>query len=521
MQRDAASQLFGSFFGQNGGFDDHVDGGTSRFDAQGVIYTAICANCEGPRTPGFFPTTPGVWATVNGGNNCNEAAVKIEMNFGGVIASVTATINGVIDTIGCVPLAIKFVDTLAKGKQYIWDYGDPFSTKNDTTFAPNNFATHTYTQVGVYTVMEIAVDSSTCNGADTAYITVKVGNNQVTPGFFATKIPPCTNLSYDFTNTTTAVLPSFTATSFLWDFGDGSPQVRAGLNSVQHTYASVGSYNVKLVVDDTTFCNAPDSVIHQVRLAVAVKAQFETPATGCVPYNALFQNTSLGGTDFLWNFGDGTTSTAVDPSHLYKGLGTYTVKLVAFDTSTCNKVDSTTFNITVIANPTAGFTASPNPGVKENTPTQFTNLSLGATRYIWNFGDGQTSTETNPIYQFESTGVFNVCLQAINAAGCIDTFCLDVSAKVTPLVAVPNAFTPGNFGKNGIIKVVGFGITKMTWNIYNRWGQLVFSSSSKSQGWDVTFKGALQPMDVYAYTLDVQFSSGIKERKTGDITLIR
>ena len=521
LQRDAASQLFGSFYGQTGGFDDHVDGGTSRFDAQGVIYTAICANCGGPKTPGFFPTTPGVWASVNGSNNCNEAAVKIEMNFGGVIASVTATINGVIDTVGCVPLTIKFVDTLAKGKQYIWDYGDPFSTKNDTTYAPNNFASHTYTQVGVYTVMEVAVDSSTCNGSDTAYITVKVGNNQVTSGFFATKIPPCTNLSYDFTNTTTAVVPSFTGNSFLWDFGDGSPQVRAGLTSIQHTYASVGTYNVKLVVDDTTFCNAPDSVIHQVRLAVAVKAQFETPATGCVPYTALFQNTSLGGTDFLWYFGDGTTSTAVDPSHLYTGLGTYTVKLVAFDTTTCNKKDSTTFNVTVIANPAAGFTASPNPGVQENTPTQFTNLSMGASSYIWNFGDGQTSTEINPLYQFTSTGVFNVCLQAINAAGCIDTFCLDVSSKITPLVAVPNAFTPGKFGKNAIIKVEGFGIAKMNWNIYNRWGQLVFSSSNKSIGWDGTFKGALQPMDVYAYTLDVQYSDGQTYRKTGDITLVR
>lgn len=521
LERNAASQLYGTFYGQTGGFDDHVDGGTSRFDAQGVIYTAICANCGGPTTPGFFPTTPGVWASVNGSSNCNEAMVKIEMNFGGVIASLEATVNGVIDTVGCVPLTITFVDTLAKGQVYIWNYGDPSSPKNDTTYAPNNFSAHTYNNIGTYRVMLVSIDSSSCNFADTAYTTVRVGNNEVKPDFIGSKIPPCSNLSYNFTNITTAVLPTFTPTSFLWDFGDGSPKVRAGLNIVQHTYASVGTYNVKLVVDDTSFCNAPDSVVHQIRLAVAVKAQFETPAQGCLPYNAQFTNTSLGGIDFLWDFGDGTTSTALDPTHLYTATGNYTVKLIAYDSSTCNKVDSTMMNIAVLNIPTANFTANPNPALVENKPTQFTNLSVGASTYVWNFGDGGASTEVNPLYQFTSTGVFNVCLQAISPAGCIDTFCLDVSAKISPLVAVPNAFTPGKFGKNGIIKVEGFGIAKMQWNIYNRWGQLVFTSSNQSQGWDGTFKGTLQPMDVYAYTLDIQYSDGQKLKKTGDISLLR
>ena len=69
---------------------------------------------------------------------------------------------------------------------------------------------------------------------------------------------------------------------------------------------------------------------------------------------------------------------------------------------------------------------------------------------------------------------------------------------------------------------MGFGIGKMDWKIYNRWGQLVFqSASNKQQGWDGTFKGKPQPMDVYTYTLDVIFTDGKKLRKTGDITLIR
>ena len=521
LEKNAVSQLFGSFYGQTGGFDDHVDGGTSRFDANGIIYQAMCANCGGPRTSGFFPTTPGVWATTNGSaGGCNEAAVKIEMNFGGIGASVKATINGVFDTVGCVPLTIQFTDTLAKGKTYIWNYGDPFSVKKDTTFAPKNSTVHTYSRVGLYRLMLVSIDSTTCNIADTAYINVKVGNNQVVPDFFATKIQPCTNLSYNFTNTTTAVLPNFTATSFLWDFGDATPPVRSGFSIQQHTYKSVGTYNVKLLVDDTIFCNAPDSMVRQVRLAVTVKAQFKTPAKGCKPYNALFDNTSLGGTDFKWDFGDGSTSTLINPSHLFPSAGTYTVKLTANDASTCNKFDSTTFLITVYEIPTANFSASPNPA-PENTPVQFRNLSVGATSYIWDFGNGQTSVETNPLYQFLATGTFKVCLQAINPAGCIDTFCLGVAAKILPLIDVPNAFTPGKFGKNSVVRVEGFGIGKMNWKIYNRWGQVVFAATEKSQGWDGTFKGALQPLEVYTYTLDVEFTDGKKFRKTGDITLLR
>src|SRR6185503_6662139 len=174
LEKNATSQLFGSFYGQNGGFDDHVDGGTSRFDANGIIYQAICANCGGRSTPSVvFPTTPGVWSPRNGSNNCNEALVKIEMNFGGIGASIKATIRGVIDTVGCVPLAVTFTDTLAKGKRYIWNFGD--NTPDLDTVS--NSVSHTYTSVGLFRVRLVSIDSATCNIADTAYTTVRVGNN--------------------------------------------------------------------------------------------------------------------------------------------------------------------------------------------------------------------------------------------------------------------------------------------------------------------------------------------------------
>ncbi len=520
MKKDAASLLMGAFFGQlNGNFDDHVDGGTSRFDANGVIYQAMCANCGGGVR---FPVTSGVWGPNNGtpnSNGCNEAAVKIEMDFSGVGANVIASINGVRnDTVGCTPLKVDFTDSLLKGKIFVWDFGDG-SPKITLTGSPDT--SHIYTTPGTYRVMLVAIDSATCNIADTAYITIRAGNNRAFLDFAAAKVPPCTNLEYQFTNLSTATSSNFGPKSFAWNYGDGSPVDTAGLTPPRrHLFPAPGTYKVTLYVNDTTFCNSPDSITKTIRINPTVKAAFTTPAKGCVTHRAVFTNTSLAGTDFIWDFGDGTGSTESDPVHDYPAVGTYTIQLIAIDTSTCNKVDTFRFTIEVFPIPVPGFTWSPDPP-QENTITQFTNNSFGAISYLWNFGDGESSTETNPRHLFNATGTYNTCLYATNSAGCVDSVCLQVAARILPLLDVPNAFTPGRFGVNGIIKVAGFGIAKMDWRIYNRWGELVFRTADRKQGWDGKYKGVLQPADVYTYTLDVEFSDNKKLRKTGDITLLR
>ncbi len=519
LEKDGKSQLFGTHFGGNrGNVGDHVDGGTSRFDANGVIYQAVCACGDAS----FF-TTPGVWSTSNntpgGGGGCNQAAVKIEMNFAGIGASVKATINGVIDTIGCVPLTITFADTLAKGKIYEWDFGDGSPVVR--TFAPNNTISHTYNNVGQYRLMLISIDSATCNIADTAYTIVKVGNNNIDADFSFFKLDSCNSLRYQFVNQTVATVPTYTSQSFLWDFGDNTPKVRAGFGPVIHTYASTGSYKVTLLVDDTTFCNAPDSAIKTLRISPNVKAIFSAPSRGCVPFSLTFKNLSLGGTDWIWEFGNGDRSTDFEPTYTYNTTGTFNVRLIAIDTSSCNKRDTSAFfSITIFAIPNAAFSWSPNPP-QVNALTRFNNLSTGANRYLWNFGDGETSTEVNPVHQYNTTATFKATLYAYNVANCVDSITQDVPIVIVPLLDVPTAFTPGKFGENGIIKVRGFGIGTMNWRIYNRWGQVVFATADRNQGWNGLFKGVLQPMDVYTYTLDVIFTDGQKLTKTGDITLLR
>ncbi len=521
IQKNALSLMYGSYFGQDRGeTGEHVDGGTSRFDQQGVIYQAICANCGGPQ--GIFPTTPGVVGPVNGSPaSCNLAAVKMAFNFAGVAAGPRPSVNGVRDSLGCAPFTVMLQDTVRIAKSYEWSFGD--GTPDTTT---TNFELpHTYDRVGTYRIRLIAIDSTTCNERDTAYTTVTVGQDRANLSFAIEKLDPCEQLNYSFrnTSTTTPGARPYTDSSFVWDFGDGSPPVYANTGEIVRSYAQPGTYNVRLYLVDMRYCNSPDSLVQQVFVNPLVEARIETPATGCAPYDAVFTNTSLAGRTFEWNFGDGSTSTEVNPTHTYNDPGTYTVSLVAIDSGTCNIIDDTSVTITVSNRPTAEFSHTPVVPV-QNKPTIFTNLSTGGVRYKWLFGDGDSvvkNTRDTVLHQYNETGTYNACLITYNQFECTDTVCREVQADILPLLDVPNAFTPGKFGRNSLIRVEGFGIAKINFRIFNRWGQLVFETNDRRGAWDGTFKGQPQPVDVYQYTLDVQFVDGARTRRTGDITLIR
>jgi gliding motility-associated-like protein len=529
IQKNAASLIYATFFGQTDGpqsISEHVDGGTSRYDQNGVIYEAICANC-GDRSITPFPTTIGVWSrrngTIVGGTvtGCNLAAVKIAFDFAGVSAGLKAVINGKVDSSGCVPLDALLMDTVRSAKSYIWTFGD--GTPDSIT--SNYQVSHIYNLVGNYRVRLIAIDSNSCNISDTVYMTIRGRTDKAQLAFTAVKQPPCQSLIYLFSNLSTA--PSskpFTSTSFIWDFGDNSTPLPSGTGVVSHPYASPGTYIVRLLMVDTNYCNYPDTATITLRIAPLVKALFETPATGCIPYNAVFNNTSLAGQQFIWDFGDGSPiSTQPYPTHVYPNTGVYLVRLTVIDSSTCNISDSTSFTITVNPNPKAAFTDAPIPP-QPNVQTVFFNNSIGATHYTWFFGDGDSaikSTMDTVRHQYQESGSFQACLVAYNQFECPDTACSPIQTIVNPLLDVPNAFTPGRFGQNGIIKVQSFGIASMLFRIYNRWGQKVFETNDPNQGWDGTFNGVLQPMDVYAYTLEAQFFDGTKTTRKGDITLIR
>lgn len=540
LKKDAASLLFGSFYGENNSTTpgtDHVDGGTSRFDAQGNIYQAICGNCkltQPPPSPIGSLVTTGAWATNNPSPDCQLTMVKIAMNLAGVAGDLQSSIDGVPrDTAGCVPLLVNFSDSIGNAQSYEWYFNYvPGNPPDLTTTVPS--ASTTYNNVGTVRAMMVAIDPNTCNVRDSSFLNIRIGDIEafLRPAWQPFG-PGCPKFTYQFTNNSTnsAALP-FGATSFMWDFGDGSPRVPAligAANAVLHTYPAVGTYRPKLILQDTAFCNNPDDSTFTISIADNVRAIISTPATGCKPYNAQINSASLNAVSWLWDFGDPTspnnTSTAENPTHTYVNTGTYTIHLTAFNPGTCNLSHDTTFTITVLDAPVPDFDWNPKPPLPENSPTIFTNLSSpDAVSFKWVFGDGDsllTTSRSSVSHQYNATGTYDACLTAYNSAGCDSTICKPVQAYIIPLVDVPNAFTPNSGDVNSVVKVMGFGIAKMTFTIWNRWGQKVFETNNRFQGWDGKVRGVVQPMDVYAYTLSIEFSDGVKLTKKGDITLIR
>jgi len=520
LERGARSQIYGGFFGQNNGVGEHVDGGTSRFDKEGVIYQSLCANCGNDPKP-EFPTTPGAYSRTNPSGNCNLAAIKIAFNFAGVGAGVRSSIKGRNgDTSGCVPLLIKFQDTLAQGVSYTWNFGD--GSPEITTKTPNT--SHLYTDIGDYKVRLISIDSSTCNIVDTSYKTMRIRSDSASLKLTYKKIGDCYANTYEFDNIASVapIKKPFSETSFIINFGDGVIE-QMGLVKKTHQYKAPGYYKGFMILVDTNYCNTPDTVFFNITVIANLKASFQRPGSGCLSSTLKFTNTSNGGDTYTWDFGDGTFSYARNAIHFFSPSGNYMVKLTVFDSFSCNKVSYDSFLIYIAPSPTALFTYNPSPP-QINTPVNFINKSIGALRYVWIFGDGDslfTNSLTQPIrHTYQLTQLVTPRLIVYNEFNCTDTFRVQFKARVNQLFDVPNALAPDGNTNNKIF-VRGYGIKKINWNIYNRWGILMYSSNDVTQGWDGKYKGEIQPQDVYHYTLKVEFYDGKKDGKTGDITLLR
>ena len=175
--------------------------------------------------------------------------------------------------------------------------------------------------------------------------------------------------------------------------------------------------------------------------------------TGCAPLAVSFtdQSTGTGIDGWSWTFGDGGTSTTQSPNYSYITPGTYSVTLtVSSSSQNCNDAVTKTDYITVSGGPTAGFVGSPTSGTEPLT-VNFTNQSTDATSYDWTFGDGGTSTATNPTYQYTSVGTYTVTLTATNVCGSDVDQKVDyitVGACVAPVAGFSGSPTSGTYPLN-------------------------------------------------------------------------
>ena len=311
-------------------------------------------------------------------------------------------------TTACAPATIQFTDlsTTPPGITILsweWNFGD-----GGTSTLQN--PSHTYTSTGFYTVSLKITSSTGCNS------TAVIGNYiRIVSGI-------TTNFTFLAPSTCTApFVVSFQDQSsgpgtltYTWNLGNGNT---SNLPNPTTTYPAAGNYTVQLNVQSNLGCTGS---IQKVINVTGVTTNFTAPPSACIGQVVNFQNNSSSSpVASTWDFGDGTTSAQINATKAFLSAGTYQVKLIN-QYSDC--MDSVTKSILIIDKPIVDFTANDTASCSAPFTVQFTDLTSGATGWLWDFGDGTTSTQQNPSHQYNSLGDYTVTLTATTGAGCTNTF---------------------------------------------------------------------------------------------------
>ncbi|MEI7433833.1 MAG: PKD domain-containing protein [Methanomicrobiales archaeon] len=316
-------------------------------------------------------------------------------------------------TTGSAPLTVLFTDTSTNNPtSWNWSFGD--TTWYNTTISSQRNATHSYAAPGSYTAQLIVANAG--------------GSNTTVPGttISVTPAPPSANFTASPTAGFKPLYVQFTDTSatgitnWLWKFG--IDQYSAGAQNPDFTYNQIGNYTVNLTVTNAsgiTTLSKPNYIV----VTNQPVANFTANQTnGPVPLNVQFTDSSLYATSWYWEFGDGTNSTDQSPSHLYTAVGVRDVRLKVFNAGG----EGIPKNITITSRnpcPVANFTVNKTIG---DIPlkVQFTDQSTGTiTTRNWDFGDGGTSVEPNPVHTYLTPNVYTVRLEVLNSD------CSNISTK--------------------------------------------------------------------------------------------
>ena len=322
-------------------------------------------------------------------------------------------------TLGSSPLTVSFTDqSSGSPNSWKWNFGDG-------TYPTGQNPVHTYNKAWMYSV---SLTASNAYGSNTltksAYIAVSSSLNTPVTNFSASPTSGILPLTVSFTDRST-VSPN----SWKWNFGDGNTSTDR--NPV-HTYNKKGKYTVVLTtasaggsdtVQKSSFINVTSgsgSMAPKTDYIVPVTAFLAFPTLGSAPFTVGFTDQSTGSpTSWKWNFGDGITSTEKSTVHIYNKTGLYAVSLTESNANGSNTLVRTSY-ITVsngFEAPVAAFSASPISGSAPLT-VSFTDQSIGSpTSWKWNFGDGNTSTDKNPVHAFNKSGLYSVTLSVSNANG--------------------------------------------------------------------------------------------------------
>ncbi|WP_170288136.1 PKD domain-containing protein [Prolixibacter denitrificans] len=421
---------------------------------------------------------------------------------------------------GCSPLTVSFSNLSTGGATYYWDFADAsFSSE----FQPRHTFVNTTSKDSVFMVQLVATSVNGCT--DTISKSILVHPTPQTAFSVDPQVQTFPDKTVQITNETPGG-----PWDYVWNFGDMTEEVEGDVTS--HDFEEPGNYDITLTAS-SDFCS--QKVVQRVTvLAGPPSAVFEPDTAGCPPLRVQFRNQSENGFRYVWDFGDGNYSTQKTPDHTFFAEGTYNVHLQVFNQ--VGDVAESEKQIVVYPAVRAYFNLYPSRVKIPGEKVSFSNFSENADNYLWDFGDGDTSTVYEPEHEYQKEGVFPVTLIATSKFGCVDTFTVSqgVETYSDAKVSVPNAFMPSKDGPNGgkytpgdrynhvFYPVVAKGdIEQYQMQIFNRWGNLMFLSNDIDIGWDGYYNGELASPGVYIWRIKCTFKDGSQIIKAGDVTLLQ
>jgi len=397
---------------------------------------------------------------------------------------------------GCIPFTISPVPVINSPDpitSFNWDFGDG-------TTSTQQHPTHTYTAQGTYTVRLFFTTSGGCQDSVVFSPGITIGSKPVA-GFSATPLESCAFRPIQFTST------SAPATDWIWSFGDGGTSTQ---ENPLHNYSDTGYFNVRLIVLNN---GCPDTMIRTNYIHILPPVARFTPTADCD--NRLrfsFTDRSIAPETWLWNFGDGNTSTRQNPSHIYASLGSYTVSL----TVTNGNCTHTSVRRITLSKQRPDFTANSSTACKDG-PVTFSPGNLNpalTTSLIWNFGNGvqTTSATVSPVtYRYPAAGNYTVMLVAVDINGCRDTVIKPTYIRINGPTANFAAQPPVGCAGNSILfndLSTGDGsnaITNWSWN---------FGDSTSQSFTGPPFTHVYNTADTFSVSLQVTDAAGCQHRIT-------
>ncbi|MCB9335140.1 MAG: PKD domain-containing protein [Flavobacteriales bacterium] len=447
---------------------------------------------------------------------CNNTETFTDtIHFNPNYTTVQATPPG--DQILCAqPYNVDFTSGATPPPNNFWDFGDGSGTSTLPSL------TYTYADTGSYTVMYVAIDSSTCNTADTAYFDIQLIKPEALDAQF--NIPP-----YDPCQSSLTINLQFTGTgadSLYWDMGDGTTFIDDLV--INHTYTTPGEFIVVFEAYDLQ-CNNTEiftDTVHFNPNNTQVNTNIDPSVDICGADLVVdFSSGNPAPPQNFWDFGDGTTSTQIDPSHSFPSAGTYNGLFVAIDSTTCNIADSLPFTIVINQIPEVELNIGYVPPVPCEALTYEVNISAsstGADSIYWNMGDGmEFFNDTLVNYEYLGPGSYPIVIELYKDGCAPKVFNSEATfielGETTGII--PNVFTPNGDNWNDELEFVGVDKTEdYSVKIFDRWGRKVFESTSATDNWD----GGGHAAGTYFYELRyTDVCSNEEKLVTGYVTLLR